>query len=29
MNAWQGFKEGRWTNEIDVRGFHPSKLHSI
>ena len=21
MNAWQGFKEGRWTKEIDVRGF--------
>ena len=20
-NAWQGFKEGRWTKEIDVRGF--------
>lgn len=21
MNAWQGFKTGRWTKEIDVRGF--------
>ena len=21
MKAWQGFKEGRWTKEIDVRGF--------
>ena len=21
MNAWQGFKEGRWTKEIDVRDF--------
>ena len=20
-NAWQGFKQGRWTKEIDVRGF--------
>ena len=20
-NAWQGFKTGRWTKEIDVRGF--------
>ncbi|MFI3210983.1 MAG: formate C-acetyltransferase [Peptostreptococcaceae bacterium] len=20
-NAWQGFKEGRWTKEVDVRGF--------
>ncbi len=20
-NAWKGFKEGRWTKEIDVRGF--------
>ena len=21
QNAWQGFKTGRWTKEIDVRGF--------
>jgi formate C-acetyltransferase len=21
VNAWQGFKEGRWTKEIDVREF--------
>ena len=21
MNAWQGFKSGRWTKEVDVRGF--------
>ena len=21
MNAWQGFKTGKWTKEIDVRGF--------
>ncbi|MEF9990960.1 MAG: formate C-acetyltransferase [Romboutsia sp.] len=21
MNAWQGFKSGRWTKEIDVKGF--------
>ncbi|MEG2193977.1 MAG: pyruvate formate lyase family protein, partial [Terrisporobacter sp.] len=21
MNAWQGFKTGRWTKEVDVRGF--------
>ena len=21
MNAWEGFKTGRWTKEIDVRGF--------
>ncbi len=21
MNTWQGFKKGRWTKEIDVRGF--------
>ncbi len=21
MNAWLGFKKGRWTKEIDVRGF--------
>ena len=21
MNAWQGFKTGKWTKEVDVRGF--------
>lgn len=21
MNAWQGFKTGRWTKEINVREF--------
>ncbi|MGL5330830.1 MAG: pyruvate formate lyase family protein, partial [Peptostreptococcaceae bacterium] len=21
MNAWEGFKAGRWTKEVDVRGF--------
>ena len=29
MNAWQGFKTGRWTKEINVREFIQVKLRSI